>query len=175
MNASLPLRLLVASSVALGLGFGAAGVSRALASGHAAAGPTPGSAGSMVITDHQLNPSTSSFKDDIKTEAKAALPRNPSTETWRVFFVAWLNRVPGSDDVNIVFYDPQPPKPGQQREPVQAYPIHTKASAKILMSEVDLKPEDGFKAGNKYQVMITRLINGKEETYARTTLQLTDK
>ncbi len=144
------------------------------APGHAA-GPAPGSSGSIVITDHLLNPAMSSFQKDIKTEGKASLPKNPDSETWKVFFVAWLNKAPNADDVNIVFYEPGPAKPGQAREPVQAYPIHTKSSAKILMSQIDLKPEDGFKAGGKYQVLITRLINGKEDVYARTTLELTDK
>jgi hypothetical protein len=144
--------------------------------GHAASGgPPPGSSGSIVITDHQLNPAMSTFTKDVKSEAKASLSKNPDSETWKVHFIAWLNKSPNADDVNIVFYDQQPPKPGQAREPVQAYPIHTKSTAKILMSQIDLKPEDGFKAGGKYQVLITRLINGKEDVFARTTLELTDK
>ena len=40
------------------------------------------------------------------------------------------------------------------------------------MSNLDLRPDRGFKEGGKYQVLITRLINGKEEVYARTLLEL---
>jgi hypothetical protein len=161
--------------VGLGLCFPVAASAGAL--GHAAGGgPSPGSSGSIVITDHQLNPALSSFQKDLKSEGKAVLPQNPDSETWKVFFIAWLNKIPNVGDVNIVFYDPQPPKAGEAREPVQAYPIHTKPSAKILMSQIDLKPEEGFKAGNKYQVMITRLLpDGKEDVFARTTLELKDK
>lgn len=170
MNARPTIRALSRRAAALGLFFSAA-----VAGSAAAGGPAPGSTGSIVITDHELNPALSSFHKDLKSEARASLARNPETETWRLHFIAYLNRAPGADDVNLVFYDPQPPKAGQPREPVQAFPIHTKATAKILMSQIDLKPEDGFKPGGKYQVLVTRLINGKEDVYARGTVELTDK
>lgn len=169
------LGLKLGLSVGMGLALAAAVAGHAVAGGHAAAGPAPGSNGSIVITDHELNPALSSFQKNLKTEARSALSRNPETENWRLHFIAYLNRAPGTEDVNLVFYDPQPPKAGQPREPVQAFPIHTKATAKILMSQIDLRPEDGFKAGNKYQVLVTRLINGKEDVYARGTIELTDK
>ena len=44
---------------------------------------------------------------------------------------------------------------------MQAYPIKTKQTATMPISEVTLKKR-GFKPGGKYQVLITRLINGKE-------------
>ena len=40
------------------------------------------------------------------------------------------------------------------------------------MADVEIKPEDGFKAGNKYNMLVTRLIGGHEEVYARTTIEL---
>ena len=162
-------------TLCLGLLLGAAVSGHAAFAGHAAAGPAPGSSGSIVITDHELNPALSSFQKNLRTEARTSLARNPDTETWRLHFIAYLKSAPGAEDVNLVFYDPQPPKAGQPREPIQAYPIHTKATAKIVMSQIDLKPEDGFKAGGKYQVLVTRLINGKEDVYARGTIELTDK
>lgn len=174
MNARPTLRSLRLLGASLGISVALAG--HALAGGRAAAsGPPPGSSGSIVITDHELNPALSSFQKDLRSEAKASLGKNPDSETWKLHFIAYLTRAPGADDVNLVFYDPQPPKPGQEREPVQAFPIHTKATAKILMSQIDLKPEDGFKAGGKYQVLVTRLINGKEDVYARGMIELTDK
>ena len=174
MNARPTLRSLSLLGASLGISVALAGP--ALAGGRAAAsGPPPGSSGSIVITDHELNPALSSFQKDLRSEAKASLGKNPDSETWKLHFIAYLTRAPGADDVNLVFYDPQPPKPGQEREPIQAYPIHTKATAKILMSQIDLKPEDGFKAGARYQVLVTRLINGKEDVYARGMIELTDK
>lgn len=135
--------------------------------------------GSIVITDHKLNPALSSFQKELKTENKLALTKDPDSDSWKVFFVANLSKQAGSEDVNVVFYDakdaaPKDKKAAAEREPVQAYPIRTKPTAKVLMSELSLKPEEGFKVGGKYQVLITRLINGKEDVYARTTLELKD-
>ena len=73
----------------------------------------------------------------------------------------------------MVFYDAaQPSEPGQAREPILFAEIGTAADTKVLMSNLDLRPDQGFKEGGKYQVLITRLINGKEEVYARTLLEL---
>jgi hypothetical protein len=135
-----------------------------------------------------LNPALSTFQSDLKSEAKASLTQNEESESWKVHFIAHLKKSPGSPDVNIVFYEigqaakqagkeaeKAPPKPvakADAREPVQAYPIKTKQTATMLISEVTLKKEEGFKPGVKYQVLITRLINGKEEVYARTSLEL---
>lgn len=55
---------------------------------------------------------------------------------------------------------------------MQAYPIRTKRDAKIMLATLEIKPEDGFKVGGKYSVLITRLLNGREDIYARTTLEL---
>ena len=129
--------------------------------------------GAIVITDHLLNPAKHDFEKDLKTEAKTALPKPPESESWKVFFIASLTRAPGAEDVNIVFYDASVPvKAGQPKEPVQAYPLRTKATARMLQASIDLKDEDGFKAGKKYTVLITRLVGGKEEVYARSALEL---
>ena len=158
------------------IGLGVAGHAGAAPHTAATGGPAPGSSGSIVITDHQLNPSLSSFQKDLKSEAKTTLAKNPDSDTWKVHFIAYLNHASGSEDVNVVFYDPQPPKAGQPREPIQAYPLHTKPNAKIVISQLDLKPEEGFKAGGKYQVLVTRLlVSGKEDVFARGSIELTDK
>lgn len=144
-------------------------------------------AGAIVITEHMLNPALSTFQADLKSEARASLSQNAESESWKVHFIAHLKKSPGSPDVNIVFYElgqaakqagkdaEKPSEKGaknEPREPVQAYPIKTKQTATMLISEVTLKKEEGFKPGGKYQVLITRLINGKEEVYARTSLEL---
>ncbi len=139
-----------------------------------AGGPAPGT---IVITERMLNPALSTFQSDLKSEARATLTKNSDSESWKVHFVAHLKKSPGSPDVNIVFYElgqaaKAASKSAEPREPVQAYPIKTKQTATILISEVNLKTEEGFKPGGKYQVLITRLINGKEEVYARTSLEL---
>jgi len=136
----------------------------------ALAGPP---AGSIVVTERRLNPALHSFQEDLKTEARKVLSKKPELENWKIFFVAYLKKAAGDSKVNVVFYDAaQSNKPGQPREPIHFAEIGTKPDTKVLMSDLDLRPDQGFKEGGKYQVLITRLINGKEEVYARTQLEL---
>ena len=177
MNARPTLHSLSRLGVFIGLGLRVTigGLALAAPPRPTANGPAPGSSGSIVITDHQLNPALSSFQKDLRSEAKTTLAKNPDSDTWKIHFIAYLNHAT-SEDVNVVFYDPEPLKPGQTREPIQAYPLHTKSNAKIVISQLDLKPEEGFKPGGKYQVLVTRLLtNGKEDVYARGSIELTDK
>lgn len=137
-----------------------------------AAAPRPAAAGpngSIVLTDKKIDAGARNFKKEVKASAKTVIAKPAESENWHLYFVAYLNRAPGDPDVNIVFYDPA--QKGE-REPVNAYPIHTKPTAKILVSDVEIKPEEGFKPGKKYQVLITRLVNGKEDVYARSTVEL---
>lgn len=128
-------------------------------------------AGNIIVTERRLNHALSSFHSDLKTEAKKTLARPPENENWKLYFVAHLKKAAGDTRVNLVFYDAsQPAKPG--REPVHFAEINTQPTAKVLMSDVELRPDQGFKEGGKYQVLITRLINGKEEVYARTQVEL---
>lgn len=141
-----------------------------LACTSALAGPP---AGSIVITERQLNPKIHSFQEDLKSEARKVLTKKPELENWKVFFIAYLKKAAGDSKVNVVFYDAaQPNKPGQPREPIHFAEIGTATDTKVLMSSLDLRPDQGFKEGGKYQVLITRLINGKEEIYAKTMLEL---
>lgn len=130
-------------------------------------------AGSIVVTERKLNPYINSFQQDLKSEAKKVLTKQGERESWRVYFVAYLKKAAGDGKVNVVFYDAnEKVKPGQEREPVHFAEIGIKPDAKVVMSDVELRPDQGFKEGGKYQVLITRLINGKEEVYARTQLEL---
>ncbi len=136
----------------------------------AVAGPP---AGSIVVTERKLNPYLNSFQQDLKTEAKKVLTKQGERDNWKVYFVAYLKKAAGDSKVNVVFYDAnEKVKAGQERDPVHFAEIGTKPDAKVLMSEVELRPDQGFKEGGKYQVLITRLINGKEEVYARTQVEL---
>lgn len=162
--------------LALGLSAGLA-----LTAAEGLAGPPPatatgcpggGAAGTITITDKMVEPAQASVAAALKAAQRCSLSKAAEDEGWRVNLVAHLSRPPGAEEVNIVFYDQAPPKPGQQREAVQAYPIRTKKDAKVMLATLEIKPEDGFKVGTKYNVLITRLINGREDVYARTTLEL---
>lgn len=134
--------------------------------------PGGGAAGTITITEKMVEPANASVAAELKAAQRCSLTKAAEDDGWRINLVAHLSRPPGAEEVNIVFYDQAPPKPGQQREAVQAYPIRTKRDAKVMLAALEIKPEDGFKAGSKYNVLITRLINGREDVYARTTLEL---
>lgn len=124
-----------------------------------------GAPGSLVVLGSKVDPGSASFEKDVKAAARTALERKD--DSWHLFFVAYLRKPPGAEEVSLVFYDNTP-----KREYINSYTIRVKATAKIVLSEIDLKPEDGFKAGNKYQVLVTRLIDGKEDIYARSLVEL---
>jgi hypothetical protein len=137
-----------------------------------AVGPLPGSAGSITITAKKFDSNHVTDREALKAAQATVLTSAEDADGWKLFFVGHLSNAPGAEQVNLVFYDQTPLKPGQPREEVHAYQINTTARGKILMADVILKPEEGFKAGGKYNVLITRLINGKEIVYARTALEL---
>ena len=113
----------------------------------------------------RVSAASGTFDKDVKAAARTSLERKD--DNWHLSFVAYLKKPPGAEEVSLVFYDNTP-----KREYINSYTIRVKATAKIVLSEIDLKPEDGFKAGNKYQVLITRLVGGKEDIFARSVVEL---
>jgi hypothetical protein len=124
-------------------------------------------AGSIVLFDHALDPASGTFQKDLKKSTKTSFKAD-ADGNWHVYFVAYLNKPPGAPEINAVFYDVTKGK----HEQINAFPIQTKADAKIVMSDLPISVEQGFKEGNKYQMLITRLVDGKEVVYAKTTVDL---
>lgn len=122
-------------------------------------------AGALYISDQPSDSKSPTFEKDVKRRAKASLAK--VGEGWHLYFVAYLKKPAASDEVNLVFYEA-----GGQREQVNAFSIQTQAGAKILMAEIDISPEQGFKTGKKYDVRLTQLTGGKEYIYARAVLEL---
>ena len=123
--------------------------------------------GTIVITDHEVDSRSPTFEKDLKKASRDTL--NKGVEGWNLFLVAYLKKAAGAEEVNLVFYEWDGKKAGEQ---VNAFPIATSAKAEILASTVAVSPEQGFKAGTRYEVLITRLIGGKEDVYAKTILTL---
>jgi len=121
--------------------------------------------GTVVITQEPVTPGDN-FEKDLKKAAKTSLKNEGGK--WHVYFVAFLKRAPGSPQLNIVFYDPS----AKTKDPVNAYPFEAKADAKVVMSDVEISTDGGFKKGKKYEVRVTRLVKGREEVFAKTTLVL---
>jgi hypothetical protein len=122
--------------------------------------------GTIVISNERVDTAAPDWEKLLKKRQKSEL--NKGVDGWSLFLVAYLNRSPGAEEVNLVFYEVT----GKEREQVNHFPIATKPNAKIIASEVVLSTEQGFKAGGKYLVLITRLIDGKEVVYAKTNLAL---
>jgi hypothetical protein len=125
-----------------------------------------GTPGTMVLTAEQVETSDADFEKNAKKKAISTLSK--SGEQWTLFFLAFLKKAAGSHEVQLVFYDLAEKK----HEPTNAFPIETQPNAKILTSSVTFSVDQGFKAGHKYNVMVTRLIGGHEDVYARSTITL---
>jgi hypothetical protein len=139
----------------------------------ASAGPScpgGGAPGTITITEKKMGWKEVMQSKELKAEQRCALTKGKEDDGWKIYVVAHLKPAPGAEQVNLVLYDQS--KPIQQGDPVQAYQINTRKDAQIMQAEIELKPEEGFKAGGKYKVMITRLIDNKEKSYASTTLEL---
>jgi hypothetical protein len=125
-----------------------------------------GSPGTMVLTAEQVDTSDANFEKSAKSKQISTLTK--TGEQWSLYFLAFLKKAAGSKQVQLVFYD----QAEKKHEPTQAFPIETQPSAKILTSSVTFSGDQGFKAGHKYNVLVTRLIGGHEEVYARSTITL---
>ncbi|MDB4967484.1 MAG: hypothetical protein JWN44_3173 [Myxococcales bacterium] len=123
-------------------------------------------AGSMILTAEQVDTGSADFEKEAKKKQIQSLPK--SNEQWTLYFLAFLKKAAGSHQVQVVFYDLAEKK----HEPTNAFPIQTQPTAKILASSVTFSGDQGFKAGHKYNVLVTRLVGGKEDVYARSTISL---
>src|SRR5262245_17607176 len=122
--------------------------------------------GSIVITAEQVDTGNADFEKSAVKKRVATLAKNG--EQWTLYFLAFLKKSAGSKEVQLVFYDTADKK----HEPTNAFPIETQPNAKILASSVSFTGDQGFKPGHKYNVLVTRLIGGKEDIYARSTITL---
>ena len=148
----------------LGVARLALGLTLFLNAGAALAKPA---AGNVYFSDHALDPAAANFEKEV-SKSKAVFAK--SGETWNLFFVAYLKKPAGATEVNLAFYETPP---GGKRENINAIPIQgIKENSRTVMSSVQLSPEQSFKAGHKYEVLVTRIINGKEEVYARSKIEL---
>jgi hypothetical protein len=122
--------------------------------------------GSMILTAEQVDTGSADFEKEAKKKQIQALEK--SGEQWTLYFLAYLKKPAGAHQVQFVFYD----LADKKHEPTNAFPIQTQPGAKILASSVTFTGEQGFKPGHKYNVLVTRLVGGKEDVYARSTLTL---
>lgn len=134
--------------------------------------PGGGTSGTITVTEKKLDSSQVSSATVLKAEQRCTLGKEKSSDDWEVNLIAHLSRAIGAEQVNIVFYDQGSGKPETPGNEVNSFSIKTKKDTKIVIATLEINPDGGFKVGGKYSIVITRLVNGREEVYAKTTLQL---
>ncbi len=122
--------------------------------------------GSIVITADKVDTSEANWEKELKKKGTSTITQQ--NDQWTLYFVAFLKKAAGAPEVQLVFYD----EAVKQHDPTNNFPIATQSSAKILVSNVSFGPDQGFKAGHTYHVLVTRLIGGKEDVYARANVTL---
>ncbi|MSP63887.1 MAG: hypothetical protein EXR72_26790 [Myxococcales bacterium] len=127
--------------------------------------------GTMVILEAPVEAGTDGrqYEKDLKAKAKTSLAQT-GDKRWHFFFVAYLKKAPGPGELNIVFYDLAEKK--RVLGDAIAVALQAPPNAKTLASEVSISSEEGIKAGKTYEVLIARAVKGKDDIFARTTVEL---
>lgn len=134
--------------------------------------PGGGASGTITVTDRKLDSSQVTNASVLKSEQRCTVAKDKSAEEWELNLVANLSRATGAEQVNIVFYEQGSGKPEVPGNEVNSFPIRTKKDTKTVIATLEINPDGGFKVGGKYSIVVTRLVNGREEVYAKTTLEL---
>lgn len=125
-----------------------------------------GTPGTVIITAEAVDTADANFERNAKKKQIQSVTK--SGEQWTLYFLAYLKKAAGAHEVQLVFYDTA----NKGHEPTNNFPIETQPNAKILTSSVSFTGDQGFKPGHKYNVLVTRLVGGKEDVYARSTITL---
>jgi hypothetical protein len=125
-----------------------------------------GAAGNIFVTAEPVDTSAGDWEKTLKKGAIKTIEAKDGQ--WTINFVAYLKKAAGAEEVEVVFYDTAE----KSREPTNAFPIQTKANAKILVSSVAVSGDQNFKAGHTYNILVTRLIGGSEDVYAKSQVTL---
>jgi hypothetical protein len=134
--------------------------------------PGGGAVGTITVTEKRIEPGQSSNVSVLKAEQRCTLVKDKGADDWDVNLIAHLKGVTGTDQVNLVFYDQASGKPEKPGNEVNSFPVKTKKDTKVVIAAVEINTDAGFKPGGKYSVLITKLVNDREEVLARTTLEL---
>lgn len=86
-------------------------------------------------------------------------------ETWRFYFMGFLQKKAGAPQINLVFYDVS-----KKRTYVSNKEINIDPGSNIVVADVEVSEEDGIQPGKTYEVVLGRMVGGKETVFARTKL-----
>ena len=127
--------------------------------------------GKVIVSDAPFEASADSDKAmiaGIKKQARAVI--TGADGQWTLNMMAFLKAPAGAASVNVVYYDVTDPK---NREQVNFAEVSVQPSQKtIQLNGTSISKELGFVAGHRYEVLVTRLVGGKEDVYAKATITL---
>jgi hypothetical protein len=122
----------------------------------------------QIVTSDQPLPGPSAGDAEWQKGLKKAQKTTFAKEGdgWTVHFIAFMKKPAGGSELNVVFYDITKGKPDQ----VHFISFAVQASQKTLQSNFKLSTDDPIKADHKYEVRLTRIVGGREDVLAKTTL-----
>ena len=87
---------------------------------------------------------------------------------WNLNLMVFLKEPAGGNTVNVVYWDVT-----KKKEQIDYTEVAVKPDQKIVqLNGVGLSKERGFIKGHRYDIIVTRIIGGKEKVYAKTTISL---
>ncbi|MBI4509023.1 MAG: hypothetical protein HY698_05275 [Deltaproteobacteria bacterium] len=125
--------------------------------------------GQIVVSEEEIPGSFSSDKEMLnvlKRVNRQVVSRKEGSESWTLYCMGFMNKKPGVSMINLVFYR----LTGGKREYVTNKEIGIDGESLVVVTTVDVSDEDGVKPGEKYEVALARMVDGKETIFAKTKL-----
>jgi hypothetical protein len=119
----------------------------------------------QIITAQQEIPVS-----DDEDELAATLARVAKTvldkrgDTWSFNMMGFLTAKPKTDEVMLLIYDITDGK----RTYMTGKDISIDPEALIMAAAIEVTEDDGIKSGKKIELVLGRLVNGKETVFAKT-------
>jgi hypothetical protein len=151
-------------TVLAGLGL----VAVAMAPRAATADAWSGQKGKIFVSDTEYvagYASDAAMVAGMRKQSKTAFKGNG---IWNLNLMIFLKEAAGGDKVNVVYWDVT-----KKKEQIDYTEVAVKPDQKIVqLNGVGLSKERGFVKGHRYDIVVTRIIGGKEKIYAKTTISL---
>ena len=127
--------------------------------------------GKILVSDQAFGASYDSDRAMIagfKKQARTELKGNDGS--WTLNLMVFLKAPAGAEVINIVYYDVTDPK---NRDQVNFAEVSVTTTQKtVQINGTTVSKELGFVAGHKYEILATRIVNNKEDVYAKAIVTL---
>lgn len=124
--------------------------------------------GQIIVSDREI-PVSDSDAEMVKTLKRIhKTSLDGSGGTWSFYFMAFLNKKPGTSQLTVAFYDLS----GGKRKMVTYKDIGVDASSTIVNTDFEIGEDDGIKKGTKYELAVVDLSTNKEVVFAKAQVTL---